>query len=336
MASAELTILDVGHGNCAVATDNDGVVIFDAATGNTLVEFLEERGLTEIEAVLISHADADHIGGVLPLLLHSSIYVRRIYLNPDVSKTTAIWQDFRHALADARKRKGTEVQTQLTTTSSKELTRGEVGIEILAPTPEIAASGSGGQDLKGRPLTPNSMSVAVRIMTGDLPQVLFLGDLDEVGLENLLVESPRPKARVLVFPHHGGLPGRTDAFQFARRLCELVEPEMVIFSIGRGKHGTPHPEIVRGVLSASPQAHIACTQLSERCAGSLPPSPSHHLNDRPARGRLKNSCCAGTIVVRLAKSIEYTPEASEHRAFVMTEAPTALCLKENSSEAAPS
>jgi beta-lactamase superfamily II metal-dependent hydrolase len=38
---ADLTVLDVGHGNCAVLRDERGTVIFDAGQGDTLVEFLE-------------------------------------------------------------------------------------------------------------------------------------------------------------------------------------------------------------------------------------------------------------------------------------------------------
>jgi hypothetical protein len=41
MALAELTIFDVGHGICAVLLDADGVGIFDAPTGETLLKTLK-------------------------------------------------------------------------------------------------------------------------------------------------------------------------------------------------------------------------------------------------------------------------------------------------------
>jgi competence protein ComEC len=148
-----------------------------------------------------------------------------------------------------------------------------------------------------------------------------------VGLECLLVECPEPRARVLVFPHHGGRPARADPEHFAARLCTIVRPDVVIFSIGRGKHATPQPDVIRGVLRATPSAHIACTQLSERCAASLPSSTPTHLNDRPARGRAGNTCCAGTIELTLrGDASTYTTLRAGHRAFVEREAPTALCL----------
>lgn len=324
---ADLTVLDVGHGNCAVLHDERGTVIVDAGQGDTLLEFLEHRGITEIDAILVSHADADHIGGVLALLSQRDIAVRSVFLNTETLRRTALWQAFRVALADARTRQTTSVRIELTTESTAQLDRGDVRLEILAPTPEVAASGASGQDLSGRSLTANAMSAVVRVVCNELPEVLLPGDLDVIGLENLLAEHPEPRARVLVFPHHGGRAGRGDTFAFAWRLCRAVQPDVVVFSIGRGKHGTPQPEVIQGVRAGAPAAHIACTQLSERCAAVLPAHPPGHVGDRPARGRAANACCVGTLEVLLGSTDTVcTPALIAHRAFVEREAQSALCL----------
>ncbi len=324
---ADLTVLDIGHGNCAVLRDGQGTVIIDAGGGQTLLEFLEARGIVDIDAVLLSHGDADHIGGVLLLLAQRHITVHSIYLNADAARRTGLWKAFLVALADARTRRDTRVRTQLTTESTTEFGRGDVHLEILAPTPEVAASGVGGRDLHDRQLTANSASAVIRVLSNGIPEVLLSGDIDGTGLTNLLSEYPEPRARVLVFPHHGGRPGVADPFQFATDLCRAVEPDVVIFSIGRGKHNTPLPDIVRGVRAAVPRAHIACTQLSGWCAATVPATLPEHLDDRPARGRLTRSCCAGTFEMSLGNSSpDYQPRIAMHRAFVEREAPTALCL----------
>src|SRR6185436_11845015 len=72
---AELTILDVGHGNCAVLRDDRGAVIVDTGVGVTLLEFLEQCGITAIDAVLISHSDSDHVAGLIKLLSQPHIEV---------------------------------------------------------------------------------------------------------------------------------------------------------------------------------------------------------------------------------------------------------------------
>ena len=172
------------------------------------------------------------------------------------------------------------------------------------------------------------MSAVVRVVVDGRPEVLLPGDLDATGLDSLLAYYPDPQARALVFPHHGGRPGGIDPATFTARLCEAVRAELVIFSIGRGRHGTPHPDVIAGVLQATPGAHIACTQLSERCAASLPLHSPPHLSPSPASGRLANACCAGSLQLTLgAPALALAPSRSEHRAFIDSSAPTALCKR---------
>jgi beta-lactamase superfamily II metal-dependent hydrolase len=324
---SELTILDVGHGNCAILRDDRGVVIIDAGRGETLLELLEQREITVIDAVLISHADADHTAGLLTLLAQERISVGSVFLNTETLRQTALWNALLVALTDAYRRRAVKVHAQLTSASSEFLRRGEIEVQILAPSPVMALVGAGGQPSGGGPLlSANAMSAVVRIVVNGTPEVLLPGDLDAVGLEHLLAECPEPRARFLVFPHHGGRPARADPEDFAARLCTIVRADLVVFSIGRGKHATPQPEVIRGVLRVTPGAHIACTQLSERCAASLPDVPPTHLNERPARGRVGNACCAGTIELTFGNEAPtYTPIRSSHQAFVERKAPTALC-----------
>lgn len=133
----ELIILDVGHGNCAVIRDTEDVIVIDCSHGVTLIETLEYQSIREISHILISHADEDHISGIINLLLNEEIIIHNVHLNPDSLKKTQIWQDLRIALKDARQRFKTEVSTELTITNTGKLNLGSVEIEVLAPTPEL-------------------------------------------------------------------------------------------------------------------------------------------------------------------------------------------------------
>jgi len=327
MALPKLHILDVGHGNCCVLEDLKGVIIFDAGPGGTLLKFLDESKIKAIDEILLSHADTDHVYGLVNLLLDKKIRVKRIYLNPDASKRTGAWQDLRIALADARNRLGnkTEVVVELTTNDSLKISRGAVKIEIVAPTPELALGGSGGIDLKGRTLTSNSLSVVVRLNINGRPLALLPGDIDSVGLENLLENHKALKSKTLLFPHHGGLSRSKDPVSFTEELCKLVSPELVVFSIGRGKHATPSPEVIGTVRRISSKVHIACTQLSEQCADSLPSIKPKHLSKFAARGKTNNSCCAGTITIEFGKKERISPKLADHKEFVQSNAPRAVC-----------
>lgn len=322
MTSYKLAILDVGHGSSAVLTNGAITSVFDAGLGGVLIDFLQDHGITAVDYVFISHADADHIAGLIGLLSSGIIVVRRVYLNPDSTRTSKIWGDLISVLKEA-KPKGTVVINGLSTTMPGKLTVEDCEIHVLAPEPALALTGVGGTTVAGQKLTAHALNSVIRVLCGQESVALFPGDIDEAGLKQLEQSQKSLPASVLVFPHHGGIPGK-DAVALTNALCKLVMPKVVIFSIGRGKHKTPRPEIVAAIKQTVPGVYIACTQLSKRCAASPPKIPATHLNSEAASGRERNHCCAGTIVIEPAS---FLPKQDQHTAFVKAVALTALCQK---------
>lgn len=171
------------------------------------------------------------------------------------------------------------------------------------------------------------MSAVVRVCVQERPYVLLAADIDQVGMENLGNDHDL-RTPILVFPHHGGnvRAGATanDNIEFTKTICEAVEPQTVIFSLGRGRYETPRPEIVRTIRQFGAGVQIACTQLSEACAKALPNSDAFaHLSSLPARGHDKHMCCAGTIRIPLIGDI--APQQRAYEAFKHEHAKTALC-----------
>lgn len=327
MALPELCVLDVGHGNSAVIHTSNGVVIVDAPLGLTLVEFLLSRDISIIDAIIVSHADADHVQGVTPILLDARFVVRSVIVNPDATKDNKTWNDFRRAVAVAKERYKLNVSRDLGS-EYPPLQLGPTRVEILAPSNTLALSGPGGNELPehgGRPMSSNSLSAVVRVVHEDTPRALLTGDLDDIGLADLERRSVDLTAELLVFPHHGGHVAQGDNAQFADRLCRSVGAHTVVFSLGRGKHRTPRPEIVSAVEAALPAAHVACTQLSKRCAFVNPDVERPHRLDAPAQGLEANTICFGTLVQQLATGT-VLPNRNDHAAFVRAHAPTHLCL----------
>lgn len=335
----ELIVLDVGHGNCAVLRDTDAVTVIDCPPpATTLVETLEVLDINIIDNILISHADMDHAGG-LPTL-SGKIRVRNVYINPDASKRGPRWVEIRTALA-LHNKLGTKVHRALGAEVSKEIHSGQVEIEILAPSLEEGLSLASGEDRKRRKLESNSVSAVIGLIHDSHRVALLPGDLDEVGLDNLLIDQENIEASVLIFPHHGGSAKSIDNNNFALKLCSLVKPQLVIFSFERkslfGKNHSENPrdDIMKGVISASPQAHIMCTQLSGKCAVKKPVSDFNHLTILPALGFASDSCCGGTIVIRInGKQTTYVPLLSSHRAFISDpdNVPTPMCLLRDSKD----
>ena len=244
-----LCIVDVGHGSCAVLTDrNDEVIVIDAGLRNGLLEFLSSQGIIRLRSVYLSHADEDHIGGLINVLASGTVNIGLVVLNSDASKSTKVWEDLLHALDVAEKDR---VVGRFTVGLTKGDGEGLAGVEVavLGPSQYLAAKGVGSRDRAGRRIASNSMSAVIRIEADGRPVAVLAGDVDGVGLDDLLSEpesSDGLRAPVLVYPHHGGRPGSAEVVPFAEKLLTATCPGLVVFSIGRRRGGYPRPETVRG------------------------------------------------------------------------------------------
>jgi beta-lactamase superfamily II metal-dependent hydrolase len=320
-----LAILDVGHGNAAVLSDTNGVIVIDTGKGGTIVDFLKSKKIKTVEVLIFSHADEDHIADGPTLLLDPEIIVKKVFYNSDAKKNTRIWTAFRSAIAYARKNKAASIEPQLTTTlSDGRLDRGRIHIEVLYPPPEVVSSGPGGRDLKGRKISSNSMCAAVSLVYRNERMVLLAGDIEESCVEYWKSENINTSSRILVFPHHGGNPGSGDPVDFAKNLCEIIKPQHVVFSIGRGVHSTPRKDIINAVRKHLPASLIACTQLSEHCAEKLVDS-GLSVSTAVSKGRDKKHCCAGTIEVKFQDEGIVVLNTKQHGDFLNVSAPGALC-----------
>lgn len=330
MASSELIILDVGHGNCAIIKKGTDAIIVDAPGRPIVSRVLDELGIKSIHALIVSHADSDHLSGTIPILLDPARPVNDVYVNPD-NRKSATWRQFRIAAAEARKVRGTSVHTSLNLQDPGKISFSDTTLRVLSPTPEMCLAANDGIHIDGVKNDANTMSAVVLVEHAGENICLLAADSGYQSLEDMINEKTNMKAPMLVFPHHGGnVGGTSDNKAFAKRLIAAVEPQVVIFSIGRGSHGTPRPEIVAGVregmIGRSP--YIACTQLSKHCAATVP-KPTRSLN-KHSEGIHKETCCAGTVTWPLVKDgfKMFTDELDRtHNSFVISDVPDALCRR---------
>ena len=315
-----VAILDVGHGNCTVLRDNESVIIVDCGPGSTLLEFITAEGITQIESIFLSHADKDHIEGIIGLVASKICKIGSIHLNADSSKASALWNDMLYSITKT----GPEPKIGISK-SSGTFNCGSIQLEVASPSPYLAGKGAGGVDNSGKKITSNSISSSFRVIWDDNVVAYLAGDIDEVSLNDIKDFKYCIEAPLLVFPHHGGNAGGTNIIGFTEELCELVGANTVIFSIGRTKHSNPRADVIKAVRGKIGKLRIACTQMSKSCCTDLTTAPVH-LNSFYAHGRKNNHCCSGTFVIELNKSgIVYSPDAGSHDAFIFAAAASPLC-----------
>lgn len=319
-----VTLLDVGHGSCAIVRSGETTVVVDCPTGPLLLDTLQDMGVESVAAAVISHADRDHIAGIVALLISESVRVDSIYVNPDGQKNTKIWTEFRVAVAVAERKGSCKVVTSLSTTMPGTIPMSGADITVVSPSAALALTGVGGKTPEGHVVTANTLSGVLRVNAecgGD--GVLLAGDMDEISLGNATAAGADLSADVLVFPHHGGLSRGADPSGFAAALLDAVKPKAVIFSNGRGRHDNPRPEIVGQVRKRA--CLIACTQLSKRCQATTVDATAY-LEPIRAQGRHAGSCCAGSITFSLLPVAERIPGAIErHQSFITAYVATPMC-----------
>jgi competence protein ComEC len=208
------TFVAVGHGTSALLELPDGrTVLYDAGklgspvgAARPISAVVWSRGITHLDALVISHADADHFNALPELLDRFSVGV--IYTSPLMLDN--VDQPAVRELKRVLDRSG--IPLQQISAGERLRTGDEVTIEVLHPT----ARGVIGSD------NANSLVLLVDYAGRKL---LLPGDLESPGMEDLLAELPID-CDVVMAPHHGSK--RSDPRGFA----DWSRPEHVVISGG--------------------------------------------------------------------------------------------------------
>src|SRR5262245_27584572 len=84
--------LDVGQGDSILVTVNGHRLLIDGGrTQNLALQRLQSLGVNDLDAIVATHPDADHVGGLTSVL--GAFEVERIYVNGDPAETQT-YQDF--------------------------------------------------------------------------------------------------------------------------------------------------------------------------------------------------------------------------------------------------
>src|SRR5947209_9746292 len=130
---SDMVILDVGHGNSAILRDGDQTAIVDAPIGVLLLHTLEDMSIDTVKFAFVSHADSDHLAGILSLLTSEKVRVERIFINPDAHKRSTLWRDFRAAVSVAERKGTCVITTSLSTTTAGKVAHSDIAIYAVAP-----------------------------------------------------------------------------------------------------------------------------------------------------------------------------------------------------------
>lgn len=226
------TFLNVGNGDAAFVRppQTRGILVdggpksdfFDAGQ-SIILPFFMTKSVFGLDAVIVSHSQADHIGGLYTAMKQAptqTIFMNEIKSYPE--------QVFRKQALELQK----NVSIRRADRSSPIHWIGDAKLTFINSAAPASVKKLSGPDV-------NNMSVAARLDYHDF-SILFLGDLEKQAENDLLTSGINLRATVLKVAHHGG---RTSAT--SETLLQVIKPKIAVVSADYPpKGGIPNMEVI--------------------------------------------------------------------------------------------
>lgn len=201
----ELHFIDVGQGDSVLIRSPSGqnVLIDGGRRKDDALEYLRSVGVTSLELVIASHADADHIGGLEEVV---RAYRPRFFMDNGIPHDTATYRGLLEAVQDAG--------SQLVSPTGRRIGLGDASLQVIPPP---------GDESLGN----NDNSVGVVVSYGEFDTALT-GDAErlEFGWWQENVPNLLRKVEVYKAAHHGSPNGDSPESMAA------FSPETVVISVG--------------------------------------------------------------------------------------------------------
>jgi competence protein ComEC len=231
----ELVAADVGQGTAVLVRTRSHLLVYDAgptyspqadAGDRVLLPLLRTRGEPQVDLLMLSHRDTDHVGGAAALLAHARV------------------QAVSSSLADDHPLRGVTVPHARCDAGAAWAWDG-VRFEVLHPRAEEHQAGA----------KPNTLSCVLRVQGRDR-SVLLTGDIEAAQEHALVVrDAAALRSDVMLVPHHGSRTSSTPAF------IDAVAPQVAVVQAAyRSRYGHPAPDVM-----ARYEARGVSVQRSDTC-----------------------------------------------------------------------
>ena len=209
-----IDFIDVGQADSILVRNQDKVMLIDAGTneaGETVVNYLENLGITKIDYLIGTHPHEDHIGGLDDVI--NNFDIGQIYM-PKIETTTKTFEDVLEAIENKK----------LTVTAPNKGDKIELGQAV-------------GEFMTEPILDEDNLNVSSLVLRLEFGNTsyLFMGDAEEENEETIRW----PKTDVLKVGHHGSSTSSSESF------LEQVQPKYAVIMAGKdNSYGVPTQETI--------------------------------------------------------------------------------------------
>ncbi len=213
--SWSLVMCDVGQGDGLVLRDRSGsVMVFDVGGDAVLIDgCLEDLGVTEITAIVLTHYHRDHVGGIAGALRGRN--VQRIIATGYLEPKEQFDYVLREIPADIPQSK---------VTAGQQYSLGDMTVQVLWPARYIYEGSM-----------PNNASVVV-LATIEGRGILLTGDIEREAQAEIMRGVKSVDVDVVKAPHHGSA-------NLDEGFASWASAEIALISVGKDNdYGHPAPE----------------------------------------------------------------------------------------------
>lgn len=210
-----LTMLDVGQGLSLLIEADGHYMLYDGggqSRSSYVVSCLKQHGVTELDYMVASHYDEDHISGLIGVMNTAKV---NMLLSPDYARDTHIFDSFRSTVQN----KAIPEQHPL---QGERYTLGSAEISVLGP-------------VRYDPYGDNDNSIVLKITYGDFKCILS-GDAETSEEYSVLHNNTDIRADLYVVGHHGSADSSNTEF------VRAIGPKYAFLSVGKNNpYGHPNP-----------------------------------------------------------------------------------------------
>ena len=224
--SIEYHFIDVGQGDAELILVDDKAILIDTSTAkerDKLISYIDGLGIKELEYIVLTHPDEDHIGSADYVI--NNYKINNVILSPK-EHTSATYERMIEAIEN--KVESGEIKEVINPQDmlGETIMVGELELRMLGPIGEFSSNDN------------NNPSVVIMARWGNT-KVLFTGDAETEAEERIIERFGNElKCDVLKVGHHG-----SSSSTWESGLLDYAKPTYGIISCGVGnKYGHPHTE----------------------------------------------------------------------------------------------